>query len=137
MDRDKTVALIEAYYASRLANDVERCVAHFTDDARLRVAGSRDASTIAGSSSGAFALRRQAIELIGAWEWIAMRIESITIEDDRVAVQFQLTTKFRPTGDLVQSELLDLFTLRDGKVASLVQFVDTALVALLVTKSAY
>jgi ketosteroid isomerase-like protein len=137
MDRDQAIGLIEAYYASRLANDVERCVAHFTDDARLRVAGSRDASPIAGSSSGAFALRRQAIELIGAWEWLAMRIESIMVEGDRVAVQFQLTTKFRPTGDLVNSELLDLFTLRKGKVASLVEFVDTALVALLVAKTAH
>jgi ketosteroid isomerase-like protein len=133
--RDDVVALIESFYQARLANDVDRCVAHFAPDASIRIAGSHDASPIAASSSGPMALRRQTIELVGAWQWLSMRIESMTVEGDRVAVQFQLTTKFRPTGDVISSELLDLFTVRDGKVASMVEFLDTALVALLVAKT--
>jgi len=135
MQRDAIVALIDVYYRSRLANDVDRCVAHFAPDASIRIAGSHDASPIAGSSSGPMAVRRQTIELIGSWQWLSMRIESMTIEGDRAAVHFQLTTRFQPTGDVVSSELLDLLTVRDGKIVSLVEFVDTALVALLVAKT--
>ena len=135
MQRSAAVALIEAFYPSRLANDVDRCIAHFAPDATIRIAGAHDASPIAGSSSGPMALRRQAIELIGSWQWLSMRLESMTIEDARIAVHFQLTTRFVPTGDVVSSELLDLFTVRDGKILSMVEFVDTALVSLLVAKT--
>lgn len=133
MDREAVIELIQAFYQSRLANDVDACASRFTDDARLRIAGSADASPIAGSS-GPETLRRHLAELIGDWEWRSMEIDSLLIDGDQVAVHYRLGTRYVPTGDIINSELVDLIRIDKGKIGSYVEFVDTAATAALAAK---
>src|SRR5690606_34402586 len=91
MNREAIIELIQAFYQSRLANNVDSCVSHFSANARLRIAGSPDASPIAGSS-GPETFRRHVAGLISDWEWRSMEIQSLVIDDRRVAVHYRLGT---------------------------------------------
>jgi ketosteroid isomerase-like protein len=126
----KTVqATVMDFYRSRLANDVSACMAHYAPDAVLRIAGTPGPTSITETASGAEATCRMQSELIAAWEWRDQKIESMTIQGDRAAVHYALTAAFTPTGEVIESELVDIITLRDGKIVSLVEFVDTSRVA--------
>lgn len=65
-----------------------------------------------------------------------MDIESMTIDGDWAAVHYRLDAVFIPTGETVNSEVLDLLTVEDGKITSYVEFVDTAAVVALAGKAA-
>jgi ketosteroid isomerase-like protein len=129
-----TKAVIDSFYRSRLANDVSRCLAHMAPEATIRIAGSPDSSPIASSSKSPGAMRQHVAQLVGGWDWHSQKIHSVTIQDDRAAIHYELTTTFKPTNTRVTSELIDLLTVRDGKITSYIEFVDTALVANLASK---
>ncbi len=122
-------ALIESFQSRRQADDVEGSLKFFSPDAVCRLAGSPAASPIAGTHQGTAALRQLLSALIDNWQWQAVEIDSITIQGERAAVHFKLTTIFKPTKTLVTTEIVDIITVRDGKITSFVEFVDTALVA--------
>lgn len=122
-------ALIESFQSRRQADDLEGCLNHFTPDAVCRLAGSPQASPIAGTHQGTAAVRQLLSALIDHWQWQAVEIDSITIQGDRAALHFNLTTLYTPTKTLVTTEIVDIITVREGKIASFVEFVDTALAA--------
>ncbi|HEX7034149.1 MAG TPA: nuclear transport factor 2 family protein [Pseudomonadales bacterium] len=134
MDRETIVELIQAFYQSRLANSIDSCVGHFAANARLRIAGSTEASPIAGSS-GPETLRRHVAGLVADWEWRSMEIRSLLIDGNRVAVHYRLGTRYVPTGDVISSEIVDLIEISDdGRIGSYIEFVDTAATAALAAK---
>ena len=122
-------AMIESFHRHRQANDVEGCLAHFSPDATFRMAGSAKASGIAGSHRGVDAVRQILSALIANWEWKSVRIDSITIQNDRAALHFELSAVYKPNQTPVNTEIVDILTVRDDKITSFVEFVDTALVA--------
>lgn len=136
MERGSIETLIREFYRSRLANDADACLAHFADGATLRVAGSPEASPIAGGSRELDALRRQIAALVFTWAWQEMTTESLTIDGGRAAVHYRLQAVFQPTGDEVSTEVLDLIEMQDGRITSYVEFVDTALAAALSARTA-
>jgi ketosteroid isomerase-like protein len=125
-------AIIESVYRHRLANDLEACLSLFSPDAVCRIAGSPEASPIAASCQGTAALRQLLSTLITTWEWKSQKIDSILIQDNRAVVHFQLAAIFKPTETPVNTEIVDILTVRDGKVTSFVEFVDTAHIARIV-----
>ena len=122
-------AIIESFHRHRQANDVEGCLAYFSPDATFRMAGSADASGIAGSHKGAEAVRQLLSALIANWEWKSVRIDSVIIQNERAALHFELAAVFKPNLTPVNTEIVDILTVRDGKITSFVEFVDTALAA--------
>lgn len=129
MSEESLGSVVESVYRSRLANDVAGCLRHFAPDAAFRIAGSPEASPIAASCNDCESLRRFFSELVATWQWRNQKIESITVQGDRAAVHYRLEALYTPSGDVVHSELLDLLTVRKGKIVSLLEFVDTAFVA--------
>jgi ketosteroid isomerase-like protein len=50
------------------------------------------------------------------------------VEGDRVAVHCRVQLRFIPKNHIFTTDLLDVFTVKDGKIVELVEFLDTALV---------
>ena len=126
MTRDEVEAAVIALYDSRLANDLEPCIARFCDDATFELAGSRDAGGFAQSVSGPDV--SVAIEtLIQNFKWISVDNRTIIIEGLSAAVRYHLTTTFTPTNETITTEIMDHVVLAsDGRVQSITQFLDTA-----------
>lgn len=132
MSTESVTAVVEAFYRSRLANDVERCVAHFVPHGMLRIAGLESHST---PGSDAETLRRIYSDLIAAWDWRGMTVDSITVQGGRAVVHYRLDVVFRLTGEAFQTELVDLFTVHEGRITSIVEFLDTARVEQMMKKA--
>jgi ketosteroid isomerase-like protein len=66
--------------------------------------------------------------LIGAFEFVERDVVSLVIDSEQAAVHCRVKLRFIPKDRTITTDLLDLWTFRDGKVVELVEFVDTALV---------
>ena len=127
MTRDDYERLITTFYENRLANDAEACLAHFSPTAAFRLVGTPLPPADAPPPSPD-AVRRQVTDMVHTWEWKKFDLQSIVIDGDRAAIHYRLTTAFKPTRDVMTTDVVDLMTFAGGKVTSFVEFVDTAMV---------
>ncbi len=127
---------INALYQSRLANDVGRCLGHLASNANFRVAGSLGASPIAKASSAPASMRQQFTELIDVWEWQSIEPQSLIIHGNRVASHYRLTARHRPSGTIVNTEMVDLITIENGRVTDFLEFLDTAMIVQVAARTA-
>lgn len=135
MNKSAVTAFISAMYRSRLSNNVDDLVGYFSPGATLRIAGAPESSPIARASADPASMHRQLAQLVSAWRWEEYSIVSIVSDGDTAAVHYRLKATFQPTGDKIDTEIGDFITFKDGKIASFVQFVDTAKVVELAVKA--
>ena len=90
--------LVRDAYAARKRGDYDAMVELCAPSATLRLAGAPEHFAIAGTTR------------------------------DRAAVHWRAKVTFKPTGKSAVTEFCDLWTIRNGKMTSLIQFIDTALV---------
>jgi ketosteroid isomerase-like protein len=127
MDRDRVLAIIDAAYAARRAGDAEALKAYWAEGATYELAG--DKSLLAAFPAAGPAASQPAVEAIMAQ--IAMpgleRLEAV-VEWPRAVVLWRASVAVggRP---VVHTALCDVFTFDEtGRIRSLLQFSDTALV---------
>lgn len=128
LDREAMWAVIDKAYAARAKGDVAGLVATFHDDAVFELAGNKKALDITGVVAGHSNLRQAMTDFVKNFEFTNRDILSFVAEGDRAAVHSRLTVRFTPNGTTFTSDILDLFAFRDGKIAKLVEFADTALI---------
>jgi len=136
MDRSETEAIVRKMYACRLDNNLDDCVACFAPLAVYELCGSSDTSPIPSRCEGDHdAMREILAGLIDTWRWKDIAYSSFVIDGDQVVVRYHLTTEFAPLQKTVTTEIIDHLIVRDGKIVSLSEFVDTAMVAELVQRA--
>ena len=125
MDRDDIADAIEEMYRARATNDAARVFNLFADGATFRIAGT---SAISGTHCGRdIATALQAI--VANWRWVDHRIVSTAVEEDRAAIQYRVRLRHQPSGQVLETEILDLVTFEDdGRIAMMEEFADTAAV---------
>jgi ketosteroid isomerase-like protein len=128
MDRASIESLVRDAYAARLRGDVEGACAHFADDAQFALAGA-ETSPVAVRCSDCETLRKVMSGLVAAFEFKDHEILSLIVEGPKAAVHSRALVRATGTGQEAWTEFADLVTVRDGKIASFVQFCDTALAA--------
>jgi ketosteroid isomerase-like protein len=128
MDREAIKALLERAYEARRAGDMEAILAVFHPDGKFELAGAKETFAVAGASQGHQDLRATLTGLIANFEFLQRDILCTLIDNDRAAVHSRVKLKFVPKNQTVTTEILDLFKFQDGKIAELVEFVDSALV---------
>ena len=116
-------------YAARMRGDVEATVGHFAEDAVFSLAGAKEASPEAMRCTDCESLRAGLAGLIGTFEFRDHQIVSLIVEGQSAAVHTRVRVRATGTGEEVTTEMVDLVTVRDGKIVSFVEFVDTALAA--------
>lgn len=126
MTRNEYERLIHTFYENRLANDSEACLAHFSPTASFHLIGTPAAAPSAPLHPDA--VRRQVTDMVHTWEWKKFDLQSIVIDGDRAAIHYRLTAGFKPTRDVLTTDVVDLMTFANGKVTSFIEFVDTAMV---------
>ena len=128
-DRAAIEAMLRDAYAARVRGDVDATVRHFADDAVFTLAGAKEASPVAMRCTDCEALRGALGGLVGAFEFKDHQIVSLIVEGQKAAVHARVRVRATATGEEVTTEMVDLVTVRDGKIASFLEFVDTALAA--------
>ena len=134
-NRDEIERIVIEAYAARREGDLDALGKIFTDNAEFRLAGSPIASPVASTAIGTQEIKRVLQEMITVFQWLDQKILSIIIEGSRAAVHWRGTIHSTATGESVETELLDIFGIENGRIASLIEFCDTALAARLMGAS--
>ena len=120
-------AIIARLYAARKNGDIEGIARFFDDNATFAMSGSKQASGIAMEAKGADEIRAALTNLINAYDMQEQTILSFLVDDEKAAVHHRAKMKFKPSGEVFDTEMLDLWKLQGDKIVSVVEFVDTAL----------
>lgn len=119
-------ALVERAYAARDSGDIMGVVAAFHENGVFQLAGNRDSFALAGSIEGHSDLEPKMKNFIDQFSFSRRKILSFVAEGDRAAVHSRLTVKYK--NNTFETEVLDLFTFKDGQIGELIEFADTALI---------
>ncbi len=123
--------LVRDAYAARKRGDYDAMAALCAPSASLRIVGAPE-HPVAGLARGRAALRER-FATLAQFAFANQKMLSILVEGDRAAVHWRAKVTFKPTGKSAVTEFCDLWTIRNGKMTSLIQFIDTALVGHKVT----
>lgn len=114
--------LLRELYAARVAGDLERICRTFTDDAKLEIAGASYSTPIAVRASGLAEIRTWLALLVKTSQLGNQEILSMIIEDASAAVHWRSRIRSRVTGAAVLTDLVDVFQVREGRIASYIEF---------------
>jgi ketosteroid isomerase-like protein len=120
--------LVQDVYAARKRGDYDAMAEMCAANASLQLAGAAEHCPIAGTTCGRARLREQ-FAALGQFAFANQKMLSLTTDGDRAAVHWRARVTYKPTGKSAVMEFCDLCTVKNGKVQSAVQFIDTALVA--------
>jgi ketosteroid isomerase-like protein len=132
MEKAQIKAIIDKAYAARKAGDEEALVGLFRPDAVFRVAGAPETFPVAASARGEAEIRARVRKFVQTFQFLEMEPLDLIIDGDKAARRWRAKIRYVPSGEVREMEAGDVWTFKDGRVASLVQFVDTAMVAELV-----
>jgi ketosteroid isomerase-like protein len=126
--------VIQDAYAARAANDLDAIARIFTPDAVFQMVGSQATFPGATRAEGQAQLLASVGALVQAFDFLEQTLLNSVIEDNKAATHWRLKVKHNATGEVFVTELFDLWTIDGGRVASLLQFCDTALLARIMSR---
>jgi ketosteroid isomerase-like protein len=129
MTRAEVDQLIRTVYAARVAGDIDAIMSMMAPDVHFALAGDPTASPVAGRLVGIDKLRPQLAGLIKDFKFNRYDITTLVVEGSTAAVRGKANITSALTGATVDMELADFIEVKDGRIASFVQFCDTAMVA--------
>jgi ketosteroid isomerase-like protein len=128
-DRAEIEQLVRKAYAARVRGDVEAILALFDSEPHFELVGAAAASPVAMRVRGVQDFRARLTDLVRTFKFHSHDIITLVIDGATVAVRGRAEITSTITGDTVSTELADFITVEDGRIASFVQFCDTALAA--------
>ena len=117
-DRSSVEALLRELYAARVGGELDRLCALFAADALLKISGSSEGKAIAIAAQGAHEVRTWLGVLVKTFRLSQHEILSMVIEGSRAAVHWRASIHSRITGACVPTELVDIFEVKEGRIAS-------------------
>jgi ketosteroid isomerase-like protein len=121
-DRSQVEQLVKELHAARVAGDLERLCRVYAPDARLRIAGSSDGKPIAIDASRIARIRPWLSILVKTFRLTKYQLLSVTIDGASAAAHWRVDIESKITGIVVPTELVDLLEVREGQIASQVEF---------------
>ena len=121
-DRLQVEQLVRELHAARLEGNLERLCGLYSEEARLRIAGTSDGKPIAVSAIGISEIRPWLAILVKTFRLTQYTMLSLTVEVPRAAAHWRVDIHSKITGAVVPTELVDLIDVRGGRVSSHTEF---------------
>lgn len=128
-DDGASKALIRDAYAARHRCDLDAVMGFFHPQCRYRLVGGPAVAETFMQPDGLGAVREQMAGLIATFVFTNVEELGLTVDGDRAILHWRADVACKPSGRSGHFEIVDIFTIADGKIASLTQFTDTAGVA--------
>ena len=132
-NREDMLALIRAGYAARDGGDTDSLVTAFHPEGAFTLMGDKSAPELTGHMQGHPTLREAFSQFTKGFGFEGREILAELVDSDRVAIHSRVDVRYRPTGQVSSTEILDLFRLQDGKIVELIEFADTAQVKAMIS----
>jgi ketosteroid isomerase-like protein len=121
-ERSQVEQLVKELHAARVAGDLERLCRVYASDARLRIAGSSDGKPIAIDAVRISSIRSWLSILVKTFRLSRYELLSLTIEGASAAAHWRVDIESKITGISIPTELVDLIEIRNGSIASQIEF---------------
>jgi uncharacterized protein (TIGR02246 family) len=128
--RQEIEQVLDRAYAARQRQDVAATLECFRSD------GSFVSNGAPAPARGTDQCRSALAALFETFTLLEFTPHCRVIDPPRAAVHWQGKFRANPTGQVAAADILDLIEVKDGKIASLTTFFDTALAARLTTPKA-
>ena len=125
MSEAANVQLIKEFYDTLGKGDLETALALLTDDVTFIVPGPPGVGA-AGTWHGRSGVRDCFVHLREAQETQSIDVREFVAQGNAVVVLLHVSAKTRSTGKRFESDLVHFFTVRDARIAKLIDFFDTA-----------
>lgn len=133
-DREDIERLIREAYAARVRGDVEGVMRAFDPRAEFELLGNQSTSPIPMRAVGANDIRERIAALVRNFPFESHAFTNMVIEGSKAATRSRVRIKSNITGQTADTEFADFIEVKNGRIVSFVQFIDTALAAKLATK---
>jgi ketosteroid isomerase-like protein len=122
-ERRETERLLLALYDARVRGDLAAVCGTFADDANFQVAGaSSNASPISMRAIGVGEFRPLLAIMIKTFKLSEQTILAMLIDGAQAAVHWRAKIHSRITGTTVMTELVDVIEIKNGRIASYIEF---------------
>ena len=128
-ERAAVEALIREAYAARYRGDLDALMGYFHPQCSYRLAGGPEAAEVFVQPDGLAAVREQMAGLIATYAFSNVEELAMTVDGETATLHWRADVECRPTGRSGSFEIMDVFSIADGKLKSITQFTDTAGVA--------
>ena len=121
-DRVQVEQLVRELHAARVEGNLERLCGLYSDEARLRIAGTSDGKPIAVAATGISEIRPWLSILVKTFRLTQYTILSLSVDGSRAAAHWRVDIHSKITGVVVPTELVDLIDVRGGRISSHTEF---------------
>ncbi|MFJ9026178.1 nuclear transport factor 2 family protein [Streptomyces sp. NPDC102259] len=121
----EAIATVEAYFEAFGARDMERVISHFTPEATWTIPGDPALTPWAGSRTGPEEIRQSLTAFFAAVEPLAFELGTMLEADGQVLAPGRYSSRFHPSGQVLESEMILRFTVADGLITDYRVFEDS------------
>ncbi|MGH9655779.1 MAG: nuclear transport factor 2 family protein [Bryobacteraceae bacterium] len=125
MSAQDNTHLVQDAYAAFGRGDIPAVLGYLTDDVEWYAAGPKELP-LAGTRRGRQQVSEFFKDLNESEEILAFEPQEFIAEGDTVVALLRYRVRVKATGRIVETDLMHVFTVRNGKVSRLRQFYDTA-----------
>ena len=126
MNTSEAKAFLTDFHEKRKLNEPEAIAPFFVEDASFSIAGEPREDSIATEVAGSDDFKSILVQLLRDWNWIDVVFKTVIADGDLIVSRYYLTVEHVPSGQTLTTDIVDFMQMRDGKVANMRQFVDTA-----------
>ncbi|WSQ14853.1 nuclear transport factor 2 family protein [Streptomyces sp. NBC_01231] len=112
----EAIATVEAYFEDFGTRDMERILSHFTPDATWTIPGDPGLTPWAGSYTGPAEIQQSLTAFFAAVEPLAFDLGTMVEADGRVLAPGRYASRFHPSGQALESEMILRFTISNGLI---------------------
>ncbi|MFC8669825.1 DUF2255 family protein [Streptomyces sp. NPDC057199] len=121
----EAIATVEAYFDAFGTRDLERILVRFAPDVTWTIPGDPALTPWAGTRTGPEEIRQSLTAFFAAVEPLAFELGTMVEADGRVLAPGRYTSRFHPSGQVLESEMILRFTVADGLITDYRVFEDS------------
>ncbi|MGW3666718.1 nuclear transport factor 2 family protein [Streptomyces sp. NPDC005141] len=121
----QAITTVEAYFDAFGTRDMERVLSHFPPDATWTIPGDPALTPWAGSRTGPEGIRQSLTAFFAAVEPLAFELGTMVEAGGRVLAPGRYASRFHPSGQVLESEMIMRFTVWNGLITDYRVFEDS------------
>jgi len=121
-DRDEIESRIRELHAARVRGDLTALCRLFSDDVEIRIKGASDGKPIEIAAHGVVEFKPWLSMMVRTFKLRDYVLKSLLVEGNSAAAHWYVDIHSKVTGQVVPTELVDLASVRNGRIASYTEF---------------
>lgn len=137
MKTDDARTLVKSVYEARRARNFEAMAALLHKDFEFVIEGLgvEDPAAVPVRTKGLGEFLAILPKMAEDWRWREVRWRDLIVEGDRAAARYTLDLVYAPLDHAWATEVVDFIRIADGKIAEVVEYIDTATASGLIAKA--